>query len=70
MIYLCGLYRMIEDLLHFVILTRAANESMIQIHDRMPVMVSEAQVGPYLANYEAALGIMAAEAPQLRYELA
>lgn len=66
-IYLCGLYRMIEGLLHFVILTRAANESMIQIHDRMPVMVSEAQVGAYLADYEKALGIMAAEAPQLRH---
>ena len=69
-IYLCGLYRMIEGLLHFVILTRAANESIAYIHDRMPVMVPETQVGPYLADYETALKIVAADAPQLNHETA
>lgn len=69
-IYLCGLYRMIEGLLHFVILTRAADESIAYIHDRMPVMVPETQVGPYLADYETALRIMTAEAPQLIHETA
>ena len=67
-IYLCGLYRMIEDLLHFVILTRAANESMLPIHDRMPVMVPETQVGPYLADYEVATKILKADAPLLMHE--
>ena len=32
-IYLCGLYRIVEGRYRFVILTRAANESMLAIHD-------------------------------------
>ena len=37
-LYLCGLYKIIDGKYRFVILTRQANESMAEIHDRMPVI--------------------------------
>lgn len=65
LLYLCGLYQIVDGQYRFVILTRAANESMIETHDRMPVIVSEREVRPYLTDYERALKILASEAPKL-----
>ncbi len=64
-IYLCGLYKEIEGTYHFVILTRPANESMREIHDRMPVIASADEVRAYLTDYAAAVNIISAPAPQL-----
>ncbi len=68
--YLCGLYRLVEGEYRFVILTRAANESMIEIHDRMPVIIEEDQVRPYLTDPDAAAEIIATAAPKLNREKA
>lgn len=64
-IYLCGVYKVIDGEYRFVILTRAANESMVDTHDRMPVIATEHEVRPYLSNYETALGIISSAAPVL-----
>jgi len=64
-IYLCGLYKLIEGKFRFVILTRAANESMIETHDRMPVIVKEKEVRPYLTDTSAAEEIISNAAPML-----
>ncbi len=64
-IYLCGVYKVIDGEYRFVILTRAANESMVETHDRMPVIATEHEVRPYLSNYETALGIISSAAPVL-----
>ena len=64
-IYLCGVYKVIDGQYRFVILTRAANESMVETHDRMPVIATEHEVRPYLSNYETALGIISSAAPVL-----
>ena len=66
--YLCGLLRETEGKRHFVILTRAANESMAQIHHRMPVIIGREQVRVFLTDYEAALEILREPAPELRHE--
>ena len=63
--YLCGLYKVIDGKYRFVILTRAANGSMIGIHDRMPVIVGEHQVRAYLTDPAAASEIIANAAPLL-----
>ena len=68
--YLCGLYRIVDGNCRFVILTRAANESMIEIHDRMPVIIEEDQVRPYLTDPDAAAEIIATAAPKLNREKA
>ena len=39
---LCGFYRMENAYPHFVILTRAAGDAVASIHDRMPMILSEA----------------------------
>ena len=49
----------------FVILTRSANESMIETHDRMPVIAKEDEVRPYLTDLRAAMTILAGAAPTL-----
>ena len=64
-IYLCGLYRLVEGAVRFVILTRPANESMLEIHDRMPVIVDDTAVRAYLTDREAAMEIIASAAPAL-----
>ena len=64
-IYLCGIYKLVDGAYRFVILTRPANESMIEIHDRMPVIVGEKEVRPYLTDRDAAAEIIATAAPML-----
>ena len=63
--YLCGLYKIIDGKYRFVILTRAANESMVEIHERMPVIVAEHEVRPYLIDPIVAGRIIATAAPML-----
>ena len=63
--YLCGIYTTVDGKPRFVILTRAANESMIETHDRMPVIVGENSVRPYLTDRDAAMEIIATAAPML-----
>jgi len=67
-IYLCGLYELREGVRRFVILTRAANGSMAETHDRMPVILSAEQVRPYLTDGAAALALIASASPPLRRE--
>ena len=64
-IYLCGIYKLVDGACRFVILTRPANESMIEVHDRMPVIVGEREVRPYLTDRDAAAEILATAAPTL-----
>ena len=64
-IYLCGIYKIVDGKPRFVILTRAANESMIETHDRMPVIVDENSVRPYLTDRDEAMEIIATAAPML-----
>lgn len=64
-LYLCGLYKVIDGRYHFVILTRPANESMLGIHDRMPVIVGADEVRAYLTDPAAARDIIAAADPYL-----
>ena len=64
-IYLCGIYKIIDGAYRFVILTRPANESMIKVHDRMPVIVGEKEVRPYLTDRDAAAEIIATASSML-----
>ena len=63
--YLCGLYRIVDGQYRFVILTRAANDTMIETHDRMPVIVGQNEVRPYLTDLAAAKEILSSASPEL-----
>lgn len=69
-LYLCGLYQVIDGQFRFVILTREANESMAETHNRMPVIVGEDEVRAYLTDRDAAAAILAEAAPTLRRQKA
>ena len=62
-LYLCGIYKVIDGVIRFVILTREANASMIEIHHRMPVIIAAQQVRPYLTDNKTAMDLITAKAP-------
>ena len=64
-LYLCGLFRRFEGEYRFVILTRPANESMAEIHDRMPVIAAAEEVRAYLTDFDAARTIITCSDPKL-----
>ena len=58
-VYLAGFYSLSDNKDSFVILTTAANESMIAVHDRMPVMIEKEQVKDWLYDTEKAKKLLA-----------
>ncbi len=48
MTWLCGIYRLEDRYPHFVVLTREPGESIAFIHDRMPVVLSEANAEKWI----------------------
>ncbi len=68
--YLCGLFRIVDGQCRFVILTRQANASMLETHDRMPVAVGADEVREYMTELTAAMEILASASPELTRERA
>ena len=64
-LYLCGIWFPIDGKIHFVILTRPANESVAPVHDRMPVIIGEDDVRPWLTDLSAAETLLATASPML-----
>lgn len=57
-LYMGGLYQVFNEGERFVILTTAANDSMKEIHHRMPIILSQTEVEPFILNYNDALNII------------
>lgn len=64
-IYLAGFYTLSDNRDSFVIMTTAANESMIKVHDRMPLMIEKQHVKDWLYDGDAAKDMLSAEMPLL-----
>jgi putative SOS response-associated peptidase YedK len=64
-IYLAGFYQLSDNKDSFVILTTAANDSMIRVHDRMPLMIDRHDVAVWLRDREAAQNMLGMEMPLL-----
>lgn len=47
-LYFAGFYRRQEDGPHFIILTTAANESVRPVHGRMPLILEEEEIRPWI----------------------
>lgn len=47
-LFLAGFYREQEDGPHFIILTMAANASVCPVHERMPVILDEEEILPWI----------------------
>ena len=56
--YLAGLYRPFGPEKRFVILTRPADEVMLPVHDRMPLILEEKDVEPWIFDRDSAENLM------------
>lgn len=65
-IYLAGIYDNIEGVNCFVVLTTAPNETIKDIHDRMPLILTREQVRPWLTDSQAALQLLTITPPALQ----
>ena len=65
-IYLAGVYDNCEGTNCFVILTTAPNETVKDIHDRMPLILNHDQVRPWLTDAQSALGLLTIVPPALQ----
>jgi putative SOS response-associated peptidase YedK len=52
-LYMAGLYSYYRDELRFVVLTAQANESMSEIHDRMPLVIPKQEVSAWIKDNQA-----------------
>lgn len=61
-LYMAGFYDSFDGTDRFVILTTAANQSVIQIHDRMPLILEKHQIEDWIHKDDAA-GLMLKQTP-------
>ena len=64
-IYLAGIYRPYGQENRFVIITREANESMLPVHDRMPLMIRPRDVRDWLHDADRMRDILQEPLPRL-----
>lgn len=64
-LFMAGLYQDFGGELRFVIITTSANDSMIEVHNRMPVVLQGAERDTWLCSEEGAIGILQSARPEL-----
>ena len=64
-LYMAGLWTQRDGFPCYTILTTAANASMWQVHDRMPVVLTRSTLRPWLEDSSAAADILHAVPPEL-----
>ena len=67
-LYMAGLYRDFDDERRLVILTTAANGSMRDVHERMPVILQRDMVRMWATDADAAVKYIAGGMPELERE--
>lgn len=68
-LYMAGLYRFYKDEMRFVILTTDANDSLKEVHHRMPLIIPKEEIVTWLLNDSMTNDILHQTPPQLRKEL-
>lgn len=64
-LYMAGIYDNEEGENRFVVLTTAPNDTVRDIHDRMPLILTHEQVRPWLTDPQAALQLLTQVPPAL-----
>lgn len=67
-LYMAGIYDNVDGEDRFVILTTAPNDTVRDIHDRMPLILTHEQVRPWLTDPQAALELLVSAPPPLERE--
>lgn len=68
MLYMAGLWRGSVDSSEFVIITAEANDSVLPVHDRMPLVLTRDKIESWLYDDEAAFGLTGFNLPHLIYK--
>lgn len=69
-LYMAGLYNEYNGERRFTILTTAANQSIADIHNRMPVVLARQEMHQWIDSYQGALDILQSSRPELVKQLA
>lgn len=64
-LYLAGLWNEFKGERRYTILTTAPNDTVINVHNRMPVIVPKTRIEEWLMDTDAALGLMGGRQPEL-----
>lgn len=64
-LYMAGLYNVYDGERRFVILTAPANQSMTDVHNRMPVVLTLDEIDKWMGSYQSALDVLQVERPML-----
>ena len=67
-LYMAGLYQYNQEELHYVILTTQANESLKDIHDRMPLVIPKNEIETWIMDSKVTNEILHRAGPVLRKE--
>ena len=68
-LYMAGLYNYYQDELRFVILTTAANESMSDVHHRMPLVIPKNEIDTWVLDDKVTSDILNRVPPMLTREV-
>ena len=69
-LYMAGLYQDFGGERRFVIITTVANDSMVEVHNRMPVVLQGTERDAWLSSGEGAIEILRATRPALIRQVA
>lgn len=64
-LYMAGLIGEFVGERRFAILTTDANSSMIEVHNRMPVVLTDPEIDQWIGSYQGALDVLQAARPEL-----
>ncbi|MHC1719295.1 MAG: SOS response-associated peptidase [Clostridiaceae bacterium] len=68
LLYMAGLYNQFEGENRFVILTAPSNKSVLDVHERMPLVLPKDKIDDWLFNDNAVDGVLFNEHPELAKE--
>ena len=64
-IYIAGVYNMIDNAERFVVITTAANESVSNVHDRMPLILEEDEIDKWIYDDKETEFLLNKKSPKL-----
>ena len=67
-LYMAGLFAVRGGIVSYCILTTAANDSMREVHDRMPLVLKKEQVEPWISDAAEAASFLRMTPPKLEKE--
>lgn len=67
-LYIAGLYMNYKDEMRYVVLTTDANDSMKEVHTRMPLVIPKEDIKTWITDYQATNDLLHRVPPQLMKE--